>query len=174
MKIPVDTIKKLRELTSASVMECRKALEDSKGDMDEAKALLRKRGIEKAAKKQDRAAKEGRIEAYVHLGNKIGVLVEINCETDFVARNTDFMQFCRDVSMHIAACNPLCVKREEVPSDELKDVKEKEAFYKQQCLLEQPFVKDPSITIHDYVGSIIGKIGENIVIRRFTRYKIGE
>ena len=135
---------------------------------------MRKRGLEIAAKKSSRAAKDGRIEAYVHLGNKIGVLLEVDCETDFVARNPDFVQFTKDLSMQIAACDPKYIKREEVSQEVLKEEKDKEQFFKAHCLLEQPFVKDPSITVNDYLGSIIAKLSENIFVRRFIRYKIGE
>lgn len=161
-------------MTSASIAHCKKALEEAKGDIKSAAAILRKKGLEIAAKKQGRAAKEGRVEAYVHFDNKTGVLLEVNCETDFAARNSDFIQFTKDLCMHIAACSPLYIKREEVPSDVIKEEKDKEAFIKHNCLLEQPFVKDPSILINDYLGNLVAKIGENISIRRFIRYKIGE
>ena len=174
MKISVDLIKELREITSSSVAHCKKALEDTKGDIKKAAVLLRKQGLEIAAKKQSRAAKEGRIEAYVHHGNKIGVLLEVNCESDFVARNNDFTQFTKDVAMQIAAVSPLYLKKEDVPREALESGKSEEDFYKNHCLLEQPFVKDPTITINDYLGSIVAKVGENIVIRRFMRYKVGE
>jgi elongation factor Ts len=174
MKIPVGLIKELRERTSASVMDCKQALQDAKGDIQKAAQLLRKRGLEIAAKKQDRVVGEGRIEAYVHHGNKIGVLLEVNCETDFVARNSDFCQFTKDIAMQIAACNPTYIKREDVPAQVLKKEKDKELFFKDNCLLEQVFIKDPTLTIKDYLGSLIAKVGENIVIRRFVRYKIGE
>ena len=173
-KISLDAIKELRNMTLASIANCQKALEESGGDIQQAASLLRKRGLEIAAKKQGRSAKEGRIESYVHMGNKIGVLLEINCETDFVARNSEFAQFTKDLAMQITACNPAYIKKEDVPASALKDAKDKESFFKEHCLLEQPFVKDPSITIKDYLGSLVAKIGENIVIRRFTRYKIGE
>ncbi len=174
MKISIELIKELREITSSSVAHCKKALEESKGDIKKAAVLLRKQGLEIAAKKQSRAAKEGRIEAYIHHGNKIGVLLEVSCESDFVARNDGFVQFTKDVAMQIAATSPLYLKKEDVPAEVLENEKSKEEFYKNHCLLEQPFVKDPSITINDYLGSIVAKIGENIIIRRFTRYKIGE
>ncbi len=174
MKISIDLIKELREITLASVAHCKKALEDSKGDIKKAAILLRKQGLEIAAKKQSRLAKEGRVEAYVHHGNKIGVLLEVNCESDFVARNDGFIQFTKDLAMQIAATSPLYLKQEEVPAEVLENEKSKEEFYKNHCLLEQPFVKDPSITIKDYLGSIVAKIGENIIVRRFIRYKIGE
>ncbi len=173
-KVSLELIKQLRQTTSASVADCRKALEDSGGDMQKARDILRQRGMEMAKSKEGRSAKEGRIEAYVHLGNKIGVLVEVNCETDFVARNEDFRQFTKDVAMQIAAASPRYIRKEDVPTDVLEAHPDKEVFYKESCLLQQPFIKDPSITIQDYLASVVGKIGENIVIRRFTRYKIGE
>ena len=174
MRISIELIKELRNLTSASITQCKEALQEAGGDIKKAVELLRKRGLEIAAKKHDRIAKEGRVEAYVHFGNKIGVLLEVDCETDFVARNSEFAQFTKDLSMQIAACNPLYIKKEDVPPALIKQVKDKEEFYKNNCLLEQIFIKDASITIKDYLGSIISKVGENIVIRRFTRYQIGE
>ena len=161
-------------MTSASVAHCKKALEDSQGDLKKAAELLRKRGLEIAAKKQDRTVKDGRIECYVHHGNKVGALLEIDCETDFVAKNSDFAQFAKDVAMQITACAPVYIKKEDVPKDVIEEEKNKELFYKNYCLLEQPFIKDAGITIKDYLGSVIGKLGENIVIRRFMRYKVGE
>ncbi|RJP27945.1 MAG: elongation factor Ts [Candidatus Omnitrophota bacterium] len=167
-------VKELRTKTSASISDCKKALEDSAGNIDKAIELLRKRGLEIASKKQDRVTREGRVEAYVHLGNKIGVLLEVSCETDFVARNEDFIKFTKDVAMQIAACNPAYIKKEDVPKDVLKQESKPDEFLKSSCLLEQPFIKDASMTINDYLGSLIGKIGENIIIRRFIRYKVGE
>jgi len=174
MGISVELIKELREMTCASVAHCKKALEESKGDLKKAAVLLRKWGLEIAAKKQSRAAKEGRIEAYLHHGNKIGVLLEINCESDFVARNGEFVQFAKDLCMQIAATSPQYIKREDVPAEVLEQEKNKEEFIKGACLLEQAFVKDPGVTIKDCLGNLVSKVGENIVIRRFTRYKIGE
>ncbi|MBP7216804.1 MAG: elongation factor Ts [Candidatus Omnitrophica bacterium] len=173
MVVSVDAIKELRGITAASIAECKKALHETGGDVQKAVTLLRKRGLEIAAAKQDRVAKDGRIEAYVHHGNKIGVLLEVDCESDFVAKNSDFAQFTKDVAMHIAAIAPTYVKKEDVPAEVIEQEKNKEDFYKHNCLLEQPFVKDPSITIKDYVGSIVTKIGENVIVRRFTRYQIG-
>ena len=147
-----ENIKRLREETSCGVIDCKKALEESKGDLNKAKDLLRKRGLEMAAKKSDRVAKEGRVEAYIHHGNKIGVIVEVNCETDFVARSEDFCAFTRDVAMHIAAMNPANVPE----------------------LLAQPFVKDAGKTIQDLLNELVAKIGENTMIGRFIRFKIGE
>jgi len=174
MGISVDMIKELRNTTGVSIAYCKKALEDSGGDMRKAVELLRKRGLEIAAEKQGRLAREGRIEAYVHLGNKIGVLLEVGCETDFVAKNSDFCQFTKDIAMQITASRPLYIKREDVPREVIKQEEDKERFYKDNCLLEQVFVKDPSITVKDYLGSLVAKVGENIVIRRFVRYRVGE
>lgn len=174
MKNSVDAIKELRDLTCSSIAHCKKALEEAKGDIKQAIVLLRKQGLEIAAKKQSRAAKEGRVDSYIHHGNKIGVLLEVNCESDFVARNEDFIKFTRDLAMHIAATSPEYLNKEDVPEDVLKHEKNREDYYKANCLLEQVFVKDPSLMIRDYLGSLVGKMGENIVIRRFIRYKIGE
>ncbi|KPK98843.1 MAG: hypothetical protein AMJ95_01820 [Omnitrophica WOR_2 bacterium SM23_72] len=174
MSVSVDLIKELRQMTSASIAQCKKALEESKGNIKKAAELLRKRGLEIALKSGSGTPREGRIESYVHLGNKIGVLLEVNCDTDFVARNEDFIQFSKDISMQIAACNPSFLKKEDVPAAALKNELDKEEFYKNHCLLEQPFVKDPSITVKDYLGSLVAKLSENISIRRFVRYKIGE
>ena len=174
MKISLEAIKELRNRTSASISDCREALKDASGNIQKAIELLRKRGLEFAAKKQERVAREGRIDAYVHLGNKIGVLIEVDCETDFVARNSEFCQFTKDLAMQIVACSPTYIKREDVPAELIKKEKDKEQFYKENCLLEQIFVKDPNITIKDYLGSLVAKTGENISIRRFTRYKVGQ
>jgi elongation factor Ts len=174
MGASVDAIKELRDMTSCGVIECKKALEETNGNLEKAKALLRKRGLELAAKKGSRTAKEGRVEAYVHLGSKIGVLLEVNCETDFVAKNSDFCQFSKDVAMHIAAMAPSYIRREDVPADVLVGHADKEAFLKEQCLMEQSFVKDPKITIQDYLNSLVAKIGENMFVGRFKRFKVGE
>lgn len=175
MKANLDLIKKLRQLTSASISDCKKALEEAGQNLDKAIEALRKRGMEIAAEKKDRATLEGRIESYVHLGNKIGVLVEVNCETDFVARNEEFRIFTKDLAMQIAALNPLYIKKEDVPKKEIRAHKDNlDEFYKNNCLLEQAFIKDPNITIKDYLASLIAKIGENMVIRRFIRYELGE
>ncbi len=174
MEIPVSSIKELRNLTSASVADCKKALTDAKGDIKKAQELLRKRGIESVAKKGERTAKEGRVDAYIHHGNKIGVLIEVDCETDFVARDHGFVQFTKDVAMQIAATSPLYIKKEEVPEEVLKGESDKESFFKNHVLLEQVFIKDPALTISDYLGSLVAKYNERIVIRRFVRYKLGE
>jgi elongation factor Ts len=174
MKADLESIKELRNMTFASVADCRKALEESQGDIPKARDILRRKGLEIAANKQGRVAKEGRVEAYVHTGNKIGVLLDVSCETDFVARNGDFCQFAKDVAMQIAALNPAYIKREDVPADVVEKEKNKELFYKEHCLLEQTFIKDPGLTIKDYMAGLLAKFNENIFIRRFTRYKIGE
>jgi elongation factor Ts len=174
MNVSLELIKELRNMTYASIAHCKQALADTGGDLAKAAVLLRKRGLEISAKKQGRVAKEGRVEAYVHMGNKIGVLLEVTSETDFVARSPEFVQFTKDVSMHIAALNPTYLKSEEVPAELLEQEKDKNQFCKDNCLLEQPFVKDSSLTIKDYLGSLVSKFSENINIRRFMRYKIGE
>jgi len=191
----VDAIKKLREKTSAGIMDCKKALREAKGEISKAIEILRKKGIKLASEKSSRAAKEGRIESYIHMNGKIGVLVEINCETDFVARNDEFKSFIKDITMQIAAASPKYVKRENIPSEMLEKEKEilkatiknkpKEAiekilagklekFYEENVLLDQPFVRDPKVKISELLNNLIAKIGENIVIRRFTRYQLGE
>jgi len=174
VKNSVNAIKELRDITCSSIAHCKKALDEANGDIKQAVILLRKQGLEIAAKKQSRAAKEGRVDCYLHHGNKIGVLLEVNCESDFVARNDEFTKFTRDLAMQIAATSPEYIKKEDVPEEVLKHEKNKEDYYKSNCLLEQVFVKDPSLMIKDYLGALVGKMGENIVIRRFIRYKIGE
>ncbi len=174
MAVSVDEIKELRELTSCGVIECKKALEEAKGDLKKAKEILQRRGLELAQKKSSRAAKEGRIEAYVHLGSELGVLLEVNCETDFVARNEDFCRFTKDVAMHIAASEPKYIKKEDIEPEVLKKQADQEIFIKENCLMSQVFIKDPSITIQDYLNSLIVKIGENIIVSRFVRFKVGE
>jgi len=179
------------------MMDCKNALKEVNGDMEKAIEVLRTKGIARASKKADRAVNEGRIEAYIHPGSKLGVLVEINCETDFVAKTDDFALFARDVAMQIAASSPLFVKREDVDQDtidqEMKIYREQakeqgkpdniidkiatgklDKFYSEICLLEQPFVKDPDKTIENLVTETIARLGENITIRRFIRFKIGE
>lgn len=195
MGIGADLVKKLREKTNAPMMDCKKALEEANGNMDIAVDLLKKRGQIVALKKAGRTAKEGVIGSYIHSNGKIGVLLEVNCETDFVSRNEEFRQFVKDVSMQIAATSPSYVSREVVPAgiiekekNALKEgIKNKpenviekivqgklEKFYSEVCLMDQPFVKDDKIAIKDYLASLIGKIGENIVIRRFVRFQVGE
>lgn len=197
MSISAAQIKELRELTSAGIMECKKALKDADGNTDKAIELLRKKGLAQLEKKSLREAKEGLIECYAHAGGRIGVIVEINCETDFVARNQDFKDFAHDIAMQIAASNPLYVSREDVPEDVIEKEKEiyREAskaegkpdnivekiaegkltkFYSSVCLTEQPFIKDPDKTVKDLMGELVGKIGENVSVKRFARYQLGE
>jgi len=191
----IDAIKKLREKTNAGVVDCKKALRDSNGDIDKAVDILRKQGVALASKKLGRQAKEGRVESYIHLGGKIGVLVEVDCESDFVARNDGFKAFVKDLAMQVAASNPMYVRKEDVPEEAVAREKEiikaqlqgKPAaaaekiiegklnkFYEEACLLEQTFVKDPNMKVKDIVTSMIAKIGENIIVRRFVRYQAGE
>lgn len=174
MNVSLEQIKKLREATSLGVSDCRRALEDSNGDINKALEILKKRSLELAAKKSERAAKAGRIASYIHFDNRIGVLLEVNSETDFVARNEEFIKFTSDVALHIAAMSPKYIKREDVSCEVTKEETDVEAFYKEACLLEQPFVKDPSITIKDYLNSVVAKVAENIVLRRFVRFQVGQ
>lgn len=173
MATTTDKIKQLRENTGAGVMECKKALEQAKGDFDKAKEILKERGAEIAAKKADRVTCEGRIVSYIHHNHKIGSMVEINCETDFVAKNDDFAKLCKDVAMHITAAQPLYLKKEDVSKKDIPEGEKPTDFYKRACLLEQPFIKDDKMTIGEYVAAMIAKTGENIVIKRFVVFSIG-
>lgn len=196
-EITAALVKELRERTGAGMMDCKKALSAIDGDLEKAIDFLREKGLAAAAKKAGRVAAEGLVEAYIHGGGRIGVLVEVNCETDFVAKTDAFKELVKDIAMHIAATNPSYLKREEVPTAELEHeqavlaeqarnegkpekIIEKmvagriEKYYKEVCLMEQPFVKDPDKTISDLITESIAKIGENISIRRFTRYQLGE
>lgn len=197
MAITTDMIKTLRERTGAGILDAKKALEEMNGDMEKAFDMLREKGLAKAAKKATREAREGLVEPYIHLGGKIGVLVEVNCETDFVARNDQFKELAHDLALHIAAAAPRYVTRAEVVSDELEkerqiyiaaakeegkpdNIAERIAdgrlnkFYQETVLMEQEFVKNPDIKIEDLVKESIAKLGENIVVRRFARFVIGE
>jgi len=195
MEIDSKQVKILREKTGAGMMDCKQALVEAKGDAAEAEKILRKKGIAVAGKKASRAANEGCIASYIHHGSKLGVLVEINCETDFVARNEAFREFVKDIAQQIAAAKPSYVKREDVPAaivdaeteifkaqvkDKPPQAVEKivsgklEKFYSTICLLEQPFVKNTDIVIKDHVTAKIAALGENIVIRRFIRWELGE
>jgi elongation factor Ts len=169
MNIESSLVKQLREISGAGVMDCKRALEESQGDMDKAIVVLRERGISIAQKKSSHLTNEGVIDAYVHQGGRIGVLVEVNCETDFVARNQEFRAFIHDLALHIAASNPLFVSRQNVP-----DSGKTEKFYKEVCLLDQPFIRDPEKTVGQLLIEMIARMGENIEIRRFTRYQLGE
>ena len=196
MAIAAKDVKELRERTGVGMMECKGALEEAGGDMEKAIDLLRARGAAKAAKRSTREASEGVIGSYVHMGGKIGVLVEVNCETDFVARNDAFQQLVRDIGMHIAAASPSAVRREDISSElvereravYMEQMKESgkpekiwdkivegklEKFYAESALLEQPFVKNPDQTVAQLITDVGAKMGENIVVRRFTRYELG-
>jgi len=175
MAVSIEAIRQLRDMTAASVLDCKRALDDAKGDLKQAQEFLKKRGIEIAAQKASRSVHQGRIEAYIHTGNRIGVLLEVNCETDFVARNEEFTRLTKDVAMQIAAADPRYVRAEDVPSEETKDLDDagKKEYLKTNVLLCQPFIRDEKMTIQDLVTQAIAKIGENIVVRRFARYKIG-
>ncbi|PYT06947.1 MAG: translation elongation factor Ts [Acidobacteria bacterium] len=197
MPISASQVKELRERTGVGMMECKSALEQAGGSLVEAEKILRKKGLAAAQRKASRATTEGSVGAYIHAGGKIGVLVEMNCETDFVARTPQFQQLLKDISMHIAAANPRFVSREEVTSDlieaEREIYREQAAasgkppqvvekivdgklakFYEEFCLLEQPFIKDPEITIGELVSQHVARIGENIRIRRFVRFRLGD
>jgi elongation factor Ts len=192
--VSASAVKDLREKTGAGLLDCQKALTEAKGNIDEAITILRKKSGGKVDKLASRATKEGLIESYIHVGGKVGVLLEVNCETDFVARNEDFKSFLKDLCLQIAAANPLYVTREEVPEADLAKEREiataslegkpaaaiqkivegkLEKFFSTVCLIDQPFVKLPEKTVKDILGEKIAKIGENIAIRRFTRYQLG-
>jgi elongation factor Ts len=197
MEIDAKTVKELRERTLAPIMDCKKALEEAQGNFDKAIDLLREKGLKTSQKKATRSAKDGLVSAYVHPGGKIGVLVEVNCETDFVARTEDFKQLVKNLSMQIAASNPLYLSREDVPLailEKEKDIYRNQAlregkpekildkiiggktekFFSEVCLMEQSYVREPEVTIKELLDSQIGKLGENIIIRRFCRYQLGE
>ncbi|MFH0772653.1 MAG: translation elongation factor Ts [Candidatus Omnitrophota bacterium] len=165
--IKAEEVKKLRESTGAGFMDCKEALTKSGGDFDKAVIVLKEKGLKIALNKSSRVANAGLICSYIHHDGRIGVLTEVNCETDFVARTDDFQRFAKDIALQVASTRPKYVKREDAPADLSEDE------IKQLCLLEQPFVKDASVLIKDYLTQIIAKIGENIVIRRFTRYQLG-
>ncbi len=187
-------VAELREKTGAGLLDCKKALDESQGNLEQAETILRKKGVASAAKKAGRSTSDGLIHSYIHVGGKVGVLVEINCETDFVAKTDEFKTFCQDVCLQIAAANPSYVRREEVPEADLtkerdiamaqlagkppaavqKIVEGKlEKFYSQVCLLDQPFVKNPDKMIKDILTEKIAKLGENMQVRRFSRYQLG-
>lgn len=174
--VSVEDIKSLREETGAGVMECKKALAECEGDAKAAAALLKERGIMKAADKSERKAKEGLVGAYIHGGGRIGVLVEVNCETDFVARNEEFKSFLCEVAMQIAATDPAYVSEADVPEDEMSSLKgkEKDAYLKENCLLSQAYIRDESMTVGQLLTDLIAKTGENIIVRRFARFALGE
>jgi elongation factor Ts len=175
MAITMEQVKELRERTGAGILECKKVLEQAGGDVNTALKLLRDRGLEVAAKKASRATGEGRIETYVHPGNRVVALVELNCETDFVGRNDEFVALARDIAMQVAALNPQYLRKEDVPEEALQgaEVTTPEKYYEEVVLLEQPFVKQPNVTIGQKIQDTIAKTGENIVVRRFARWEVG-
>jgi elongation factor Ts len=197
MAISAADVQKLREMTGAGMMDCKKALTETDGDFDKAIDYLRTKGLQKVDKKAGRATEQGIIQAYIHPGSRLGVLVEINCETDFVARTDAFLNFAKDVAMQIAAAKPVTVAREDVSSAVIEHeleiyrgqareqgkpenviermiVGKLDKYYQENCLLEQAFVKDPDKTIRDYLNETIARLGENMVIKRFVRYQLGE
>ncbi len=197
MEITAKAVKELRDKTGAGMMDCKNALKEADGDVDKAVDLLRKKGIAKAEKKAGREANDGLVHSYIHPGGKLGVLVEVNCETDFVAKTDDFKNFVHNIAMQIAASNPIAVNREDVPEElkerEMKIYKDQamesgkpehilekiatgkmEKFYSENVLLEQAYIRDPEKTVKDYLTEVIAKIGENVNINRFTRFQIGE
>src|SRR5947208_8562500 len=195
MQIDPKIVKELRDRTNAGMMDCKRALTEANGDLAKAEVILRTKGIASASKKASRVTREGIVASYIHLQGKVGVLVEVNCETDFVAKNENFRAFVKDITLHIAAAHPLYASREDVPGKIIEieraiyaaQVKDKPAsvvnkivdgkldkFYSTVCLLEQGFIKNPDQTINDLVKSKIAELGENIVVRRFTRYLVGE
>ena len=197
MDISATMVRDLREKTGAGMMDCKKALAESGGDFEKAVDYLRQKGLATAAKRAGRVASEGRVGSYIHAGGKIGVMVEVNCETDFVAKNEDFLALIKDIAMQIAASNPLYVRREDVPAEALEKEREiyrvqaresgkpekvidrivdgkLEKYYGEVCLLEQVFVKDTDIKVQDLLNGLIGKLGEKIEIRRFARFQVGE
>ncbi len=197
MEVSASMVKDLREKTGAGMMDCKKALSETGGDFQKAVDYLRQKGLATAAKRAGRIASEGLVGSYIHAGGKIGVMVEVNCETDFVAKTDDFQAFAKDIAMHIAASSPLYIRREDVSPEVLQREKEiyqaqareakkpekiidrivdgkLEKFYGEVCLLEQPFVKDPDITVQDLLNGLIGKLGEKVEVRRFTRFQVGE
>lgn len=196
MQITAAMVKDLRQRTGIGMMECKKALTESDGDVDKAINILRKKGYSRAQKKMDREASEGMIGSYIHMNGKIGVLVEVNCESDFVARNEEFQELVKNIGIHIAASNPQYISSEDIPPEVLDEEREitlaqfKDSkkppeivakivegklskFYEEVCLLNQPYVKDDKLSIHDLITSIIAKVGENIKVRRFSRFELG-
>ncbi len=197
VNITAAQVKELREKTNAPMMDCKQALTESKGDMEGAIIILRKKGVATAAKKATRATSEGSVTSYIHAGGKIGVLLEVNCESDFVARTDDFKTLVHDIAMHIAATDPRYIRKEDVTPDAFekeKDIYRAQAaqtgkpapviekivegkmgkFYEEVCLYEQPFIKDQTMTVHQLIATVVGKLGENISVRRFARFKVGD
>ena len=196
-KISAGMVKELREKTGAGMMDCKKALSEVNGDIDKAVEFLRKKGLATAQKRAGRTLNEGIIQSYIHMTGKLGVLVEVNCETDFVAKNEEFQEFAKNIAMHIAASNPLGIRPEDVPEDLIEKEKEiyraqalemgkpenvidkivegkLKKFSEESCLLDQPYVRDTNLSVADLLAELIAKIGENISIKRFVRYQVGE
>ncbi len=196
-EITASMVKELREKSNAPMMDCKKALTEANGDIEQAIVLLRKRGVSVMEKKAGRATKDGAVTSYIHAGGKIGVLLEVNCESDFVARTDEFQNLVHDIAMHIAAVDPRFIRKEDVTPEAYekeKDIYRAQAaatgkpapviekivegkmtkFYEEVCLLEQPFIKDQTITINQLIASVVGKLGENITVRRYARFKVGE
>jgi elongation factor Ts len=196
MTISAEDVKKLREKTNAGIMDCKKALTETNGNVEKAIEYLRKKGVAAAEKRLGREAKEGVIESYIHPGSRLGVLVEINCETDFVAKTDDFKEFARNIAMQVAAAKPLVVHRDDLSQevidselniyktqaenqDKPEHIAEKiaqgkmEKFYQESCLMEQSYIRDPNVTVEDLLKQIMGKLGENIIIKRFSRFELG-
>ena len=197
VNITAAQVKELRDKTNAPMMDCKNALTEAKGDVEAAIVVLRKKGVATAAKKATRATSEGSVASYIHAGGKIGVLVEVNCESDFVARTEDFKTLVHDIAMHIAATDPRYIRKEDVTPEAFekeKDIYRAQAaatgkpaavvekivegkmgkFYEEVCLLEQPFIKDQTMTVHQLIASVVGKLGENISVKRFARFKVGD
>jgi elongation factor Ts len=195
--ISATLVKQLREKTGAGMMDCKQALTECDGDLDQAVDFLRKKGLATAQKRAGRAMTEGTVQSYIHMGGKLGVLVEVNCETDFVAKNEDFVDFARNIAMHIAASSPLGIRPEDIPEEVVNREKEiykaqtlelgkpenvvdkivegkLNKFFKENCLLNQPYVRNPDMTVEDLLNEQIAKIGENITIRRYVRFQTGE
>ena len=191
----LDKVKELRDKTNAGVMNCKTALKEADGDIEKAIDILRKKGVSLASKKSSRVTKEGAISSYIHMNSKIGVLLELNCETDFVARNEEFTKFAKELTMQIAAANPTYINKEEVTEEDVareRDIIKEQnknkpehaldrimegklkSYYQDICLIEQPYIKDPKVFIRDLLTGVIARTGENIVIKRFTRYQLGE
>jgi elongation factor Ts len=196
LKIASELVKELREQTGVGIMACKNALQEADGDITQAVDILRKKGIAKAQKREGRSASEGQVQAYIHMGGKIGVLVEVNCETDFSAKTEDFSSFARNLAMHIAATNPMAIAEEGLPEDVVEREKEiyraqalesgkpekvvekivdgkMKKFFSEVCLLKQPYVRDPDLTIEDLLNELKVKTGENVIIRRFARFQLG-
>ncbi len=196
VNITSQMVKELRDKTNAGMMDCKKALTETSGDMEKAIDLLRQKGLAVAQKRAGRATSEGVVETYIHAGGKLGVMVEVNCETDFVAKNSDFIGFAKNIAMHVAAANPVSIRREDVPADLAErerniyiqqaiesgkpaNIAEKmvdgkmDRFFAENCLLEQKFVKNPDISIQDLLNELVAKLGENIGVKRFSRFQVG-